>query len=62
MRDECYCFWNSKIDKVNGYIIIDSGFSKLFNKLNTEGTYRYVKLLLLRLHNFQEEIEEYKIR
>ena len=62
MRDECYCFWNSKIDKVNGNIIIDSGFSKLFNKLNIAGIYRYVKLLLLRLHNFQEEIEEYKIR
>ncbi len=52
-------FWNSKADKLNGDILIDVGFTKLFNEL--KGTYRYVQILLLGPQNFKEELENVEI-
>ena len=51
-------FWNSKADKLNGDIIIDGGFTKLFNELNTEGTYRYVQNIIAWTTQFSRRIGE----
>ena len=52
-------FWDAKIDKINGDIIIDGGFTKLFNELNTEGTYRYVQNIIAWTTQFSRRIGEY---
>ena len=52
-------FWISKVDKLNGDIIFDCGFAKLFNELNTEGTYKYVQNIIAWTIQFSRRMGEY---
>ena len=51
-------FWTSNDSKKNGDIIIDGGFTKLFNELDTEGTYRYIQNIIAWTTQYSKRIYE----
>ncbi|OHT12744.1 hypothetical protein TRFO_17377 [Tritrichomonas foetus] len=48
-------YYNSPLESLNGDIVIDCGFSKLFFELNEEGIYRYVRNIAIFMLSLEKK-------